>query len=716
MGYLGNNLQVAYPTYRLIDDISGSFNGSTKTFALKVSGSAPVPPPLNSQQCLISVAGVIQQPDDTGVKGFKLSGSNIVFSSAPAGGASFFGIILAGADYVNVGANFPSGSAAVPSVTFDASTGTGLYLDSSNVLGFTTGGTKRATIDSNGNFVVVGSGSATAPALAAGSGTTYSPGIYSPGTDQLALATGGSGRLFINSSGNIGAGTSSPSSRLSLDSGATALMSELNSTNANGGYISFLSSSTVYGDIGTAAQCVGGSASDFSINARGARALVLGTNNTNRLHITSGGLVGIGNSSPSYLVDASGSAATGIRYKSTGSYGGIIADNSNTTGGGFFGAYQNGTQKAIFGVVGAFAGSTNSDTGLFAETGQGIQFFTNGAPTTPKAVITSGGSLGIGTTSPSKSLEIAAGGTSGNGVSITGSSSPQLVVTSTGGSVSNSVQADDAAAYLGTTSNHPVVLRTNNTERARIDTSGRLLVGTSTARTTFYNQPGTYGPAFQVESANVSSGGSMASIVAAGSNSFSAYLLLGKHRGSAGGTPTIVNNNDAIGEISFQGGDGSEMVEAGAIRCEVDGTPGSNDMPGRLVFSTTADGASSPTERMRIANNGRLTVANSAIGTVTALTDAATVAVDLSLANYFSLTLGGNRTLGAPTNQTAGQSGVIVITQDATGSRTLAYNSVWKFPSGTAPTLTTTANAVDVLCYYVESGTRITARILNDVK
>ena len=120
------------------------------------------------------------------------------------------------------------------------------------------------------------------------------------------------------------------------------------------------------------------------------------------------------------------------------------------------------------------------------------------------------------------------------------------------------------------------------------------------------------------------------------------------------------------------------------------------------------------------ANTAKLNVTQSFTkaqrGTPVALTDAATVATDLSLGNHYTLTLGGNRTLGAPTNQTAGQSGVIVITQDGTGSRTLAYNSVWKFPSGTAPTLTTTANAVDVLCYYVESGTRITARLLSDVK
>lgn len=103
-------------------------------------------------------------------------------------------------------------------------------------------------------------------------------------------------------------------------------------------------------------------------------------------------------------------------------------------------------------------------------------------------------------------------------------------------------------------------------------------------------------------------------------------------------------------------------------------------------------------------------------GAITALTDGATITPDFSAANNFSVTLGGNRTLANPTNQTAGQSGVIVITQDATGSRTLAYGTYWKFPSGTAPTLTTTANAVDVLVYYVESSTRISAKLLGDVK
>lgn len=103
-------------------------------------------------------------------------------------------------------------------------------------------------------------------------------------------------------------------------------------------------------------------------------------------------------------------------------------------------------------------------------------------------------------------------------------------------------------------------------------------------------------------------------------------------------------------------------------------------------------------------------------GSISALTDGATITPDFSLANNFSLTIGGNRTLANPTNITAGQSGIIVITQDGTGGRTLAYGTYWKFQFGGTPILTTTANAVDVLSYYVDSSTRIDASLLNDMK
>jgi len=103
-------------------------------------------------------------------------------------------------------------------------------------------------------------------------------------------------------------------------------------------------------------------------------------------------------------------------------------------------------------------------------------------------------------------------------------------------------------------------------------------------------------------------------------------------------------------------------------------------------------------------------------GEVTALTDGTTITPDFSDSNNFSVTLGGNRTLANPTNLVAGQSGAIFISQDGTGSRTLAFGSYWDFTGGTAPTLTTTASAVDVLAYYCESTTRISARLIADLK
>lgn len=113
--------------------------------------------------------------------------------------------------------------------------------------------------------------------------------------------------------------------------------------------------------------------------------------------------------------------------------------------------------------------------------------------------------------------------------------------------------------------------------------------------------------------------------------------------------------------------------------------------------------------------SGAISATGNAYMAIDALTDAATIAVDMSVGNNFSVTLGGNRTLGNPTNLTAGQSGIIFITQDGTGSRTLAYSSYWDFPSQTAPTLTTTANAVDVLVYTVRSSTSIAAQLLTNI-
>lgn len=94
-------------------------------------------------------------------------------------------------------------------------------------------------------------------------------------------------------------------------------------------------------------------------------------------------------------------------------------------------------------------------------------------------------------------------------------------------------------------------------------------------------------------------------------------------------------------------------------------------------------------------------------GAISALTDGSTITPDFAVANNFSVTLGGNRTLANPSNLTAGQSGSIFISQDGTGSRTLAYGSQYDFAGGTAPTLSTAASAVDRIDYVVRTSTSI---------
>ena len=143
MPYIGNNLR-SNNAYKTIDDVSSSFNGSTQTFALTVGSSAPVPFPKYETQLIISVGGVVQEPGT----GFTLSGTNIVFGSAPASGESFFGVILAAADYLNAGGTFPDGTTSVPSITFSDDTDTGIFRSGSGLISFTSNGTKIATFPS----------------------------------------------------------------------------------------------------------------------------------------------------------------------------------------------------------------------------------------------------------------------------------------------------------------------------------------------------------------------------------------------------------------------------------------------------------------------------------------------------------------------------------------------------------------------------------------
>jgi hypothetical protein len=171
-----------------------------------------------------------------------------------------------------------------------------------------------------------------------------------------------------------------------------------------------------------------------------------------------------------------------------------------------------------------------------------------------------------------------------------------------------------------------------------IDSFGRLLVGTSSARTN--TQPiGSAGVTFNLQHEATSASAGLL-LVRNSDDAGGPYLTLSKTRGTSVASNTVVASGDTTGVISFLGADGTNLIPTTTILSQVDGIPGTGDMPGRLVFSTTADGASSPTERLRITNDGvkaydqtapaavnataTLTVANLKTGIITSTSAAAT--------------------------------------------------------------------------------------------
>ena len=111
--------------------------------------------------------------------------------------------------------------------------------------------------------------------------------------------------------------------------------------------------------------------------------------------------------------------------------------------------------------------------------------------------------------------------------------------------------------------------------------------------------------------------------------------------------------------------------------------------------------------------NGRVTTKGT-IGEVITVTYASTITLDFKTGNNFTTTLTGNTTFANPTTLVAGQSGVIFIIQDGTGGRTAAFDPYWDFSDGTAPTLSTGANAVDMIAWIARSSTKISAQFVGN--
>jgi hypothetical protein len=138
-------------------------------------------------------------------------------------------------------------------------------------------------------------------------------------------------------------------------------------------------------------------------------------------------------------------------------------------------------------------------------------------------------------------------------------------------------------------------------DSVNIDDSGRLLVNATSSQTWSGGAP-------LVQVSGTSASGTMHLGAFQYSNSSDGgELVLGSSRGTTVGSTTIVQNHDTLGRIRFCAADGNDLTNRGGeITCKIDGTPGADDIPTRMMFLVAADGAGSPTERMRITNAGRL--------------------------------------------------------------------------------------------------------------
>ena len=198
---------------------------------------------------------------------------------------------------------------------------------------------------------------------------------------------------------------------------------------------------------------------------------------------------------------------------------------------------------------------------------------------------------------------------------------------------------------------------TTTNERIRITSSGQVLVGSNSLNTDIAASVSSH---LQVEGTTYQT--SSLALINNQASTDPAFLVFGKSRAGSNGGVTVVQSEDRLGGIRFAGADGTDLhsyaAEIGAV---VGGTPGSNDMPGRLIFSTTADGSNSPSERLRINPDG-----NMALGTAV---DAGNTLRYLDVCNF----------------NTGSNAGSIMrlLTTKSDGNSTAGFDIV-KYKSGTA--------------------------------
>jgi hypothetical protein len=292
-------------------------------------------------------------------------------------------------------------------------------------------------------------------------------------------------------------------------------------------------------------------------------------NETERMRLDTSGRLGLGTSSPNWLLQVAGNAAV-IQEDS---FLGVDATTSPRLGivkkSGASPVFAAGSATAI-----TFSHSSASDiTGVSSNT------------YTPRLTIDSSGRVGIGTTSPSSYAtgynDLVVGNHTGNhGITIASQNTATGRIEFADGTGATEV---DVGEILYNHANNSLSISTNRSTALTVDSSQRLLVGTSSALTGTDTQ--------------------YSRMVVTGNTSGASAAIMSLSRPEAA---TSITTDEVLGLISFADNGAGEYAR---ITCAADANAGSGDYPGRLVFSTTADGASSPTERMRIDRDGNLHIA-----------------------------------------------------------------------------------------------------------
>ena len=366
-----------------------------------------------------------------------------------------------------------------------------------------------------------------------------------------------SNRFVIDSSGRVGIGSEVPSAKLHVsDSSPVAFFNrEVDSVNQ----INFRTLGIQRGSIGASS---------------GSCLQVHDSSSIEKFRILQNGKVGINTNVPAHLLDISGN---GVAFPSAAGSTLLRLRDSSGTATLSIDSAAGSSSVVQFGDTAA----ASQGTILYNNNSDYFQFNTAGSD---KARLDSSGNLGIGT------IVFPVNGTN---IKVSDGTIARLGLHKTGSNERN-MEIGNGGTFLN------VYDVTADAQRLRINSSGNLKLGTATADR---DLGGLSVQRLHIEGTD---GGSSAIGLVNNQNSTGqAAVYFSKSRGTSVGSNTILQNGDPFGSLIFCGSDGTDMTPIGAsIVAEVNGTPGSNDMPGRLVFKATTDGGQSPAERMRIGASG----------------------------------------------------------------------------------------------------------------